>query len=202
MGVSNSEADEGDMRDRLEDEDARREAFKQQLRSNLMSVVDSVMDSCDAAMDQMAKSFIGGRLPLPLTDTEEARSVIKSKDVVIASYTKLRVLRPNIARAVIEDGMVVVYHCQDNSRVMYGASLNPLEFELDDGPAIEVLLSAYPEGVTVLDLPHPSDELDDKIGVADALFKEGLLVIEDEATGGGGGEGRDNDDDNDDDCPF
>jgi hypothetical protein len=25
-------------------------------------------------------------------------------------------LRPGIARAVVEDGMIVVYHCMDNSR--------------------------------------------------------------------------------------
>jgi hypothetical protein len=35
---------------------------------------------------------------------------------VIHPYTKLRMVRPGIARAVVEDGMVVVYHCMDNSR--------------------------------------------------------------------------------------
>lgn len=194
MGIAYSE---------LDVEDDRRETFKVQLKRNLMSVVNSVMEHCDAAMDQMAKSYVSRRLPFPMTDDEERRSVIKSKDVVIASYTKLRVMRPNMARAVIEDGMVVVYHCQDNARELYGAPLNPLEFELDDGPAIEILLNAYPTGVTVMDLPHPSDELDDKIGVADALFREGILIIEDEATAGAKEDGSDNgDDDDDDDCPF
>ncbi len=88
----------------------------------------------------------------------------------------------------------------DFDRELYGAPLNPLEFELDDGPAIEVLLNAYPEGVTVLDLPHPSEELEDKVGVAEALFKEGILVLEDEATKSQlAAEGSEEDDD---DCPF
>jgi hypothetical protein len=57
-----------------------------------------------------------------------------------------------------------------------------LEFELDDGPAIEAILSAYPEGVVVSDLDHPSEEIDDKLGVAQALYKEGFLLIVDEAS--------------------
>ena len=65
---------------------------------------------------------------------------------------------------------------------MFGNPLNPLEFELDDGPAIEALLAAYPEGITVSELEHPSEELDDKIGVAQALYKEGFLVIADEVS--------------------
>jgi hypothetical protein len=57
-----------------------------------------------------------------------------------------------------------------------------MEFELDDGPAIEALLAAYPEAVTVSDLEHPSEELDDKLGVAQALYKEGFLLIADEVS--------------------
>ena len=69
-----------------------------------------------------------------------------------------------------------------NYRELFGSPLQPLEFELDDGPAIEALLSAYPEGVTVSDLDHPGEELDDKLGIAQALYKEGFLIITDEAS--------------------
>lgn len=58
-------------------------------------------------------------------------------------------LRPGIAIAVVEDGMVVVYHCMDNARELYGNPLSPLEFELDDGLAIEALLEAYPQSIEV-----------------------------------------------------
>lgn len=111
-------------------------------------------------------------------------------------------IRPGIARAIVEDGMVVVYHCMDNSRQMFGGQLNPLEFELDDGPAIEILLHAYPDPVMVMELPHPSEDLEDKIGVAEALFKEGFLLmcVDDENEEGGDENGEEEDDD--DDNPF
>ena len=67
-------------------------------------------------------------------------------------------------------------------RELFATPQNPLEFELDDGPAIEALLAAYPEPVTVSDLEHPSEELDDKLGVAQALYKEGFLLIADEVS--------------------
>ena len=60
--------------------------------------------------------------------------------------------------------------------------MNPVEFELDDGPAIDGLLQAYPQSVCVSDLYHPSEEIDDKVSVAQALYKEGFLVIDDEAS--------------------
>jgi hypothetical protein len=110
-------------------------------------------------------------------------------------------LRPGIARAMVEEGMVVVYHCMDNSRQMFGGALNPLEFELDDGPTIEALLHAYPAPVMVMELPHPSEDLQDKIGVAEALFKEGILILAPEA-GEGGEEGEEGEDDEEDDSPF
>ena len=47
------------------------------------------------------------------------------------------------------------------------SSSSPLQFELDDAPAIEVLLSAYPEPVRVYDLPHPpTEDLEDKVQCA------------------------------------
>lgn len=76
----------------------------------------------------------------------------------------------------------IVASCAFFLREFFGNPLSPLEFELDDGPAIEALLSAYPDAVTVSDLEHPSEELDDKIGVAQALYKEGFLLIVDEVS--------------------
>ena len=82
-------------------------------------------------------------------------------------------------------------------RELHGAPLQPLEFELDDGPAIEALLAAYPEAVLVSELPHPSEELEDKIALAQVLYKEGFLLIYDEASKPENGE-----DEVDDDNPF
>lgn len=75
---------------------------------------------------------------------------------------------------------MIYYHV--NIRVPGAHENSPLEFELDDGPAIELLLKAYPEGVMVQDLPHPSEELEDKVGIAQALFKEGFILIVDETS--------------------
>jgi hypothetical protein len=57
-----------------------------------------------------------GRLPVPLTEEEEASTSVGSPDVNIATYTKLRMVRPGVARAIIEDDMIVLYHCMDNAR--------------------------------------------------------------------------------------
>ena len=130
----------------------------------------------------MQQQFIAARLPVPLSAREEACCAAGAPHAVIYPYTALRMLRPGIATAVVEAGKVVVYHCMDNSRELYGTALSPVEFELDDGPAIEALLAAYPDSITVSDLEHPSEELDDKIGVAQALFKEGFLLITDEVS--------------------
>ena len=145
-------------------------------------ISDEVDELIDPASDQLRKQFIMQRLPIPLSSFEESRSASTVPRATIYPFTQLRIMQPGIAIAVIEDGKVVLYHCMDNSRQVYGAPLKPLEFELDDGPAIEALLTAYPHSITVSDLDHPSEEIDDKIGIAEALYKEGILLISDEAS--------------------
>lgn len=159
-----------------------REHFMQRAGQQLTAILNASLSMVDAGADQMAKKFISERLPVPLTEDEEARTAAGASDARIFMYTQLRMLRPGIARVLIEDNVCVVYHSMDNSREMFGAPLQPLEFELDDGPAIEALLQAYPEPVSVADLPHPSEEDDDKLSLAQALFKEGFLVIDDDAS--------------------
>ena len=86
---------------------------------------------------------------------------------------------PGRLSGIICSLFVVTVNC---NRELFGNPINPLEFDLDDGPAIEALLKAYPDPITVSDLEHPSDEIDDKIGIAEALFKEGILMIMDVAS--------------------
>ena len=203
------------------DSDPLRQDFQAHTRSLLANVVDRAMDMLDAAADQAAKSFIQARLPVPLSEAEEQRCAAGAPGAIVYPHTRLRMVRPGVARALVEDGMVVVYHCMDNAREMYGAPLAPLEFELDDGPAIEALLLAYPVAVAVDDLPHPSEELEDKVALAQvrprthlllynvcnlslngslqALYKEGFLIIDDEASKPSN---DDDDDDGEDASPF
>ena len=204
MGIARSE-DDHDSEDDLDEIKERgqsrcgkhvREYIQDAMRTLLKSTMDNAMEILDAACDQHVKSFEFQRLPVPLTLLEESRTAAGAPECKIYPFTKLRMIRPGVARAVVEEGMVVVYHCMDNSRVATETSLSPVEYELDDGPAIEALLDAYPNSIEVSDLPHPSEELDDKVSVASSLFKEGFLFIDDEATlPFRGGEGEETDDD-------
>ncbi|CAN0028044.1 unnamed protein product [Ascophyllum nodosum] len=179
-----------------ETEDQRRERFKKRVREQLGVVVEEALEMLDAAADQMGKRYISDRLPPVLEEVEEAASVVGRGNQPITPLTRLRMARRGCARLLLEEGVAVVYHCMDNSRVHHGNALSPLQFELDDAPAIEVLLSAYPEPVRVYDLPHPpTEDLEDKVGVATALFKEGFLLVVDEEEESGNGDGHDNDDD-------
>eukprot|EP01039_Chlorochromonas_danica_P001428 gene1428-1553_t len=181
------------------DEDEVRVAVLKEVEKALANVTSLSMDMLDPAADQMTKNFIAERLPVFITSEEENRTSAGASDARIQPYTRLRMLRPGIATTVIEDGKVVLYHCMENSREMFGAPLNPLEFELDDGPCIEGLLKAYPEAVMVSDLEHPSEEVEDKLGVAEALFKEGFLVIDDELSNAPNDNNQEEDDSDD---PF
>jgi hypothetical protein len=65
----------------------------------------------------MAKQFMVSRLPVPLFPAEEALSYAGGgNEIKIFPYTKLKMLRPGIARAIVEDGQVVLYSCMENSR--------------------------------------------------------------------------------------
>ncbi|CAM9380088.1 unnamed protein product [Scytosiphon promiscuus] len=173
-----------------DEEDRRRELFKAKMRKKLGAIVDEALELLDAAADQMGKRYISDRLPPVLEESEELSSVVERGEGAITPLTKLRMARRGCARLVLEDGLAVVYHCMDNSRVHHGNAMSPLQFELDDAPALEVLLSAYPQPVTVSQLPHPpTEDLEDKVGIAAALFKEGFLLIVDDDDGDGGSDG-------------
>jgi bifunctional lysine-specific demethylase and histidyl-hydroxylase NO66 len=110
----------------------------------------------------------------------------------ISLSTMCRLVRPGIARLVLEPDddtenpstgttatkptKAVLYHCMMNSLMYRGTPLTPLEFELDDGPALEQLLTTLePHWIQVRDLYHDTDQ--DRIGVTQALYDEGLLAI-------------------------
>ena len=67
-------------------------------------------------------------------------------------------------------------------RSLHEYPMNPLQFEPDDGPAIERVLQSplSSGGVLVSDLPHPSEELLDKVDIVQALYKEGLVMVLDD----------------------
>ena len=169
LGVAHSE----------NDEEAARRGFLGSLKKALQVVLERSLDMCDAGAELLHKRFISERLPVNLSAREETLSAPSN---TIYPFTRLRMVRPGVACCIIEDGQCVVYHCMDNSRELFANPLRPLEFELDDGPTIEALLQAYPESVIVSALPHVSEEIEDKVEVALALYKEGFLLIDDDAS--------------------
>jgi lysine-specific demethylase/histidyl-hydroxylase NO66 len=156
---------------RLQDE------FRTEAKKRIMKVAKEAMDIVDATCDQMGKRFLSDRLPPAWTAQEKSEtSVGRTEGVQILPNTKCRLARPGIARLVLEDEKAVLYHCADNSRIYHEHALSPMEFEMDDAPALEqILTTTEPNWVLVQDLIH--DTIDDKVAVAQALFDEGIVAI-------------------------
>lgn len=132
----------------------------------------------DAACDQLAKRYMSERQPPSLTP-QELLNTVKAPDgesKYILPNTMCRLARPGIARIVVEEEKAVLYHCLENSREFQGNPLSPMEFEMDDGPALEQLLTTVePHWILVNDLYH--DSIEDKVAIAQALYDEGILAI-------------------------
>ena len=108
--------------------------------------------------------------------------------------TLCRLVRPNIAKVIIEEvpsdpndmndndddeptRKAVLYHCNENTREYHGNPLHPMEFELDDAPALEMLLTTIePQWICVNDLMHDG-HIEDKVEIAQTLYEEGILSI-------------------------
>lgn len=134
----------------------------------------------DAACDQLGKRFISDRQPPALTKKEIAgTNNDDEKDPVkkeILPSTLCRLARPGIARLILEDDKAVVYHSADNSRVFRGNPVSPLEFDMDDGPALEQLVTTVePAWIMINDLLH--DSIEDKVAIVGALYDESILQI-------------------------
>ena len=136
----------------------------------------------DDDCDQMGKRFLSDRLPPALLYPERSLAKGRASDDPrhdpsnkVWPNTLCRLVRPGIARLVVEDGRAVLYHCLDNSRVHQGTALSPMEFEVDDAPALEQLLTTVePHWIMVGDLLH--GDVEDKMGIAQALYDEGILA--------------------------
>jgi lysine-specific demethylase/histidyl-hydroxylase NO66 len=135
----------------------------------------------DGACDEMAKRFMSERQPPSLSKAELAATVKGLNDEAeeespILPNTLCRIARPGIARLVIEDDKAIIYHCGDNSREYQGNPLSPMEYEMDDGPTIEQLLTTVePHWIFVNDLFH--DTIEDKIAIVQSLYDEGILAV-------------------------
>lgn len=135
----------------------------------------------DTSCDQIGKRFLSDRLPPAFTEMEASLTNEGNPKTKITASTMCRLARPGIARLVLEDDKAVLYHCVDNSCVYHGQPLEPMEFEMDDAAALEQLLTTVePHWICVRDLFH--DEIQDKIDIANSLFKEGILAVFNESS--------------------
>ena len=152
--------------------------FCEEANKRIMRVCKEAMAMVNAGCDQIGKRFLSDRQPPALTPNEavltsEHREENGGK---IWPNTMCRLARPGIARLVLEDDKAVLYHCADNSRVYHGTPLSPLEFEVDDAPALEMLLTTTePHWICVKDLIH--GDIEDKMEIAQSLYDEGILAI-------------------------
>ena len=152
--------------------------FREEANKRIMRVCKEAMAMVNAGCDQIGKRFLSDRQPPALTPNEavltsEHREQNGGK---IWPNTMCRLARPGIARLVLEDDKAVLYHCGDNSRVYHGTPLSPLEFEVDDAPALEMLLTTTePHWICVKDLIH--GDIEDKMEIAQSLYDEGILAI-------------------------
>ncbi len=154
------------------------EAFKAEAKKKIMRVCKEATSMITSGCDQIAKRFLSDRLPPALTPNEasftsENRTESGGK---IFPNTLVRLAKPGLARLVIEDEKAVVYHSLDNSRVYHEQPLSPLEFEIDDAPALEMLLTTIePHWICVQDLIH--GDIEDKMEISQALYDEGILAM-------------------------
>lgn len=156
-------------------------AFKEEAKKRIMRVCKQAMSMLDDACDQIGVRFLSDRLPPALLKPEAALTKSHSTSLHHDATKKMwpntlcRLARPNIARLVIEDSKAVIYHCLDNSLVFHETPLSPIEFEVDDAPALEQLLTTVePHWIMVKDLIH--GDVEDKMEIAQALYDEGLLA--------------------------
>lgn len=154
------------------------EQFRAEAKKRIMRIANTTCEMIDATCDQMAKRFVAERQPPALTANEKALTCQGDEaadEKPILPNTLCRLVRPGIGRLVIEDDKAVVYHCADNSRIFHEHPISPLEFEMDDGPSLEQLLTTVePDWIVVNDLYH--DTIEDKIAIAQALYDEGILA--------------------------
>jgi len=151
----------------------------------MMRVFKQALAMITSGCDEMGKRHLSDSLPPAFTPREAALTHENRAENGgrIRPNTMVWLARPGIARLVVEDGdggdgdnggkKVVLYHSVDNSRVYREQPLSPMEFKIDDAPALEMLIPTVKlHWVCVRDLIH--GDIEDKMDIAQSL---GILTI-------------------------
>lgn len=161
---------------------------REEIKDMVLSLFDTLKDylPIDDSVDQMHKNYQKNALPPVLNDSEKEVTVYGSSDLMVENGkvvnrveieldTKIRLLRKNILRMVLEDKLKVYYYVE-NSMEYDGSEVPYLEIEEDIAKGIEDLITAYPGYVSVESL-----SIEDgikKVQLADALWSRGLIMSE------------------------
>ena len=154
------------------------DAFKAETKKKIMRVCKEALSMITDGCDQIGVRYLIDRLPPSLTPNESAFTSENRAETggKIFPNTLVRLAKPGLARLVVEGDKAVVYHSLDNSRVYHEVPLSPLEFEIDDAPALEMLLTTIePHWICVQDLIH--GDIEDKMDIAQSLYDEGILAM-------------------------
>ncbi|KAJ6634761.1 Bifunctional lysine-specific demethylase and histidyl-hydroxylase NO66 [Pseudolycoriella hygida] len=165
-----------------------RDAIIKQIKSCFDKVCRYVKKDAnlDNAVDQMAVRYQHDAMPPKLTPAEELRTVYSSKANVTSTGfvdspfievdTQIRLIRANILRMVRFNDEIRVYYHSENSKEYHGFEENFLEIEPSDAAAVEVLIKAYPNFVTPMQLQLENDERN--LRVAQDFWEKGILMTD------------------------
>lgn len=164
---------------------ARRTEIKNKIKSLLEKLQKHL--TIDSAVDEVNKNFQHDALPPVLSEHERALTVFGDGDLMtengkvihrveLEMDTRVRLLRKNILRMVTEDNSIKIYFYNENSLEYHANEPQFLEIDEFFTSAIETLVRAYPEYVTIEHLGLENDS--DKIQVANDLWEKGILMTE------------------------
>merc|ERR1712150_45338 len=166
-----------------------RDEFIERVTRLASKVVTKV--AIDSGVDEMGKRFIHDTLPPYLTQSESERCVEnggekwhtgKSKvvnRVEMEPDTTVRLIRGNCVRLVEDiDHSYKLYFNGDNTREYHEIGDNPNFLEMDEKtvPCIQALIQAYPNYLSIEELPI--DDLEQKMKIAQDMWEKRLLMTE------------------------
>eukprot|EP01006_Ploeotia_vitrea_P047000 TRINITY_DN67078_c4_g1_i3.p1 TRINITY_DN67078_c4_g1~~TRINITY_DN67078_c4_g1_i3.p1 ORF type:complete len:674 (-),score=332.69 TRINITY_DN67078_c4_g1_i3:17-2014(-) len=105
------------------------------------------------------------------------------KKPLLGNHSYVRMIGPDVARVVLEDDKISLYHCVSNGKLYRLKPPQCLVFSVEYGPALEKLLTSFPEMVHWQQLPCDNDE--EREALVHVLWENYLvdvLVVHDQAS--------------------
>jgi len=187
MGVAHEPGDEEEDSDVKDLEKRRqRKKFHSKLQSLVGKLTKTVVESADAACDQMGKRLMNEVLPPALELSERARTVAGDGEkwhavkktvvnrVEIDPDTHVRLIRATACRLVQEEDTVQLYYSTENTREFKEVEEQSLEVGIELAPAVEHLIGSYPKWTKVEELPV--EQLEERMKVVGDLWERGILM--------------------------